>query len=92
MKTTTAAATAARTILALARGKYKSVACLYAGDHAAATFLTLTADRDRPQKLFAKYHPAAVVAVGGRSGIRAAAFATSVWRPGALIAAPWPPG
>jgi transposase len=59
--TTTTAATAARTILALDLGKYKSVACLYAGDPAKATFLTLTTDRDRLQKLFAKHRPDAVV-------------------------------
>jgi transposase len=61
MKTTTKTTTATRTILALDLGKYKSVACLYTGDPATATFLTLTTDRDRLRKLFAKHRPAAVV-------------------------------
>jgi transposase len=61
MTTTTTTATAARTILALDLGKYKSVACLYTGDPATATFLTLVTDRDRLRKLFAKHRPDAVV-------------------------------
>jgi transposase len=59
--TPTTAATAARTILAIDLGKYKSVACLYTGDPATATFVTFTTDRDRLQTLFAKHRPAAVV-------------------------------
>src|SRR6516164_4252208 len=58
MTTTT---TAARTILALDLSKYKSVACLYTGDPATATFLTFVTDRDRLRKLFAKHRPDAVV-------------------------------
>src|SRR5262252_2449815 len=61
MKTTTTTATAARTLLALDLGKYKSVACPYTGDPATATFLTLVTDRDRLRKLFAKHRPDAVV-------------------------------
>ena len=59
--TTTTAATAARTILALDLGKYKSVACLYTGDPATATFLTFVTDCDRLHKLVAKHRPDAVV-------------------------------
>jgi transposase len=59
MTTTTTAA--ARTILAIDLGKYKSVACLYTGDPATAVFLTFTTDRDRLRKLFAKHRPDAVV-------------------------------
>ena len=59
--TTTTAATAARTILALDLGKYKSVACLSTGDPATATFLSLVTDRDRLRRLFAKHRPGAVV-------------------------------
>jgi transposase len=59
--TTTTPATAARPILAIDLGKYKSVACLYAGDPAAATFVSFPTDRDRLQKLFTKHRPAAVV-------------------------------
>ena len=58
MTTTT---TAARTILALDLGKYKSVACLYTGDPATATFLTFVTDCDRLHKLVAKHRPDAVV-------------------------------
>jgi transposase len=59
--TTTTPATATPTILAIDLGKYKSVACLYAGDPAAATFVSFPTDRDRLQKLFTKHRPAAVV-------------------------------
>ena len=52
--TTTSMATA-HTILALDLGKYKSVACLYTGDPATATFLTLVTDRERLRKLVQKY-------------------------------------
>ena len=48
-------------ILALDLGKYKTVACAYAGDPAAARFESLTTDRDRLRKLFAKYRPAVIV-------------------------------
>jgi hypothetical protein len=41
-------------ILALDLGKYKTVACAYPGDPAAARFESLTTDRDRLRKLFAK--------------------------------------
>src|SRR5262245_31239933 len=58
---TTTATAAARTILALDLGKSKSVACPSTGDPAAATFLTLTTDRERLRKLLAKHRPAAVV-------------------------------
>ena len=61
MTTTTTTATAARTIVALDLGKYKSVACLYTGDPATATFVSFTTDRDWLRKLFAKHCPAAVV-------------------------------
>jgi transposase len=59
--TTTTPATAARPILAIDLGKYKSVACLYSGDPAAATFVSFPTDRDRLEKLFAKHRPTAVV-------------------------------
>jgi transposase len=59
--TTTTTATAARTILAIDLGKYKSVACLYNGDPATATFVSFPTDRNRLEKLFAKHRPAAVV-------------------------------
>ncbi|HZY87939.1 MAG TPA: hypothetical protein VFE78_24100 [Gemmataceae bacterium] len=55
--TTTTPATAARPILAIDLGKYKSVACLYAGDPAAATFVSFPTDRDRLQKLFTSIGP-----------------------------------
>ena len=42
MKTTTTTATAARTILALDLGKYKSVACAYDPDTTRGRFDTLT--------------------------------------------------
>jgi transposase len=60
---TSPAAPAATTdlILALDLGKYKTVACAYPGDPAAARFESLTTDRDRLRKLFAKHRPAVVV-------------------------------
>jgi transposase len=61
MTTTTTAGTAARTILAIDLGKYKSVACLYPGEPAAATFVTLTTDRHHLERLFARHRPDAVV-------------------------------
>jgi transposase len=64
--TTTATATVTITtptglILAIDLGKYKSAACLYAGDPATARFGTLTTDREHLGKLFAKHRPAVVV-------------------------------
>jgi len=58
MKTLTASTT---TIVALDLGKYKSVACLYDGDPAAARFDTLTTGRDELRRLFRRHRPAAVV-------------------------------
>ena len=60
---TTAAPTAAPAglILALDLGKYKTVACAYQGDPAAARFESLTTDRDHLRKLFARRRPAVVV-------------------------------
>ena len=58
---TSAAAPAAGTILALDLGKYKSVACAYSGDPDAARFESLTTDRDHLRRLFAKHRPAVVV-------------------------------
>src|SRR3954447_7177761 len=59
---TTAAVTAtAGLILALDLGKYKTVACAYPGDPAAARFESVVTDRDRLRKLFAKFRPAVVV-------------------------------
>src|SRR3954447_296170 len=59
---TTAAVTAtAGLLLALDLGKYKTVACAYQGDPAAARFESLTTDRDHLRKLFAKHRPAVVV-------------------------------
>src|SRR5262245_16616145 len=50
--TTTATATPGL-ILALDLGKYKTVACAYAGDPSTARFETLTTDREHLRKLFA---------------------------------------
>ncbi len=58
--TTTAAATPGL-ILALDLGKYKSVACAYQGDPAAARFESLTTDRAHLRQLFAKHRPGVVV-------------------------------
>jgi hypothetical protein len=52
---------ASRTILALDLGKYKSVACTYAGDPADARFQSLTTDRAHLRRLFDQLRPAAVV-------------------------------
>src|SRR5437868_6026426 len=59
--TTTAQAATAGLILALDLGKYKTVACAYHGDPAAARFESLTTDRDHLRKLFAKHRPAVIV-------------------------------
>jgi transposase len=48
-------------ILALDLGKYKSVACAYQGDPAAARFESLTTDRAHLRQLFAKHRPGVVV-------------------------------
>lgn len=61
MKTTTSTPTAARTILALDLGKYKSVACAYDLATTQARFDTLTTSREQLRKLFARERPAAVV-------------------------------
>ena len=60
-KTKTTTQTAARTILALDLGKYKSVACAYDPDTAEARFDTLTTSREELRKLFARERPAVVV-------------------------------
>jgi transposase len=57
----TATPTAAPAILALDLGKYKTVACLYAGDPAAARFHTLTTGRAELRRLFARHRGAVVV-------------------------------
>jgi len=49
------------TIVAIDLGKFKSVACLYTGDPASATFVSFPTDREHLQKLFAKHRPVAVV-------------------------------
>ena len=59
--TTTASAPAPCAILALDLGKYKTVACAYDGDPAAARFHTLDTSREELRKLFARRRPAAVV-------------------------------
>src|SRR5262249_62218150 len=61
MSAATMTAAAAGPILALDLGKYKSVACAYPGDPAGARFESVTTDRDRLRRLFAKYRPAVVV-------------------------------
>jgi transposase len=58
--TTTTPATAARTILALDLGKYKTVACAY-DDTTQPRFDTLTTSREHLRKLFARQRPQAVV-------------------------------
>ena len=55
--TTTTAATAARTILALDLGKYKSVACLYDRATAAATFDSIPTSRAELLRLFRRHRP-----------------------------------
>ena len=57
----TSAAPAAAPILALDLGKYKSVACAYAGGPESARFDTLTTSREQLRALFARERPAAVV-------------------------------
>ena len=52
MTTTTTKATAARAILALDLGKYKTVACAYPPGTTAARFDTLTTSREQLRKLF----------------------------------------
>jgi transposase len=59
--TTTTRTTAARTILALDLGKYKSVACAYAPATTQARFETLATSREQLRKLLARERPAAVV-------------------------------
>ncbi len=61
MTTTTPKATAARTILALDLGKYKTVACACDPATAQARFDALTTSREHLRKLFARERPAAVV-------------------------------
>jgi transposase len=48
-------------ILALDLGKYKTVACLYAGDPAAARFVTLDTTRAELGRLLARHRPGVVV-------------------------------
>src|SRR5689334_16366420 len=61
MTTATATTPTAGLILALDLGKYKTVACAYAGDPATARFESLPTDRDHLRKLFAKHRPAVAV-------------------------------
>jgi transposase len=61
MTTATATAPTAGLILALDLGKYKTVACAYRGEPAAARFESLTTDREHLRKLFARHRPALVV-------------------------------
>src|SRR5215471_10479114 len=61
MTTTTTKATAARALLALDLGKYKTVACAYDPATTQARFDTLTTSRERLRKLCARQRPAAVV-------------------------------
>src|SRR3712207_5175288 len=49
------------TIVAIDLGEYKSVACLYSGDPAAAAFPSLPTGRDHRRRLFARHAPAAAV-------------------------------
>ena len=55
--TTTTRTTAARTILALDLGKYKSVACLYDRATAAATFDSIPTSRAELLRLFRRHRP-----------------------------------
>jgi hypothetical protein len=59
--TTTIAATAAGTILALDLGKYKSLACAYDPATTLARFDTLASSPEELRKLFARERPAAVI-------------------------------
>jgi transposase len=58
--TTATATTTTTTILALDLGKYKSVACLYDGDPAAARFYTVTTCRAELARLIDRHRPAVV--------------------------------
>ena len=58
--TATTAAAPACPILALDLGKYKTVACAYHGDPAAARFHTLDTTRDELRKMFQRHRPAVV--------------------------------
>jgi transposase len=67
--TTTTAATAAGTILALDLGKYKSVACACDRATTQARFDALTTAREELRQLFARHRPAVVVVeAGARAG------------------------
>src|SRR5437763_726563 len=57
----TNSSTTAGPIVAIDLGKYKSVACLYPGDPAAARFHTLTTCREQLAKLLTSWRPAVVV-------------------------------
>jgi transposase len=59
--TTTTAATAAGTILALDLGKYKTVACAYDRATTDARFVTVRTGHDELRALFTRYRPAVVV-------------------------------
>src|SRR2546423_1082494 len=61
MTTTTTAATAADTILAIDLGEYKSVACAYGRATAHARFDTVRTGKDELARLFARHRPAVVV-------------------------------
>jgi transposase len=50
-----------KTILAIDLGKYKSVACSFAGDPAKAQFVTLVTDRERLGKLIKQVSPSVVL-------------------------------
>jgi transposase len=63
--TTTSPATAARTILALDLGQYKTVACAYDPGTTQARFDTVTTAREPLRKPFARQRPAAVVIEAG---------------------------
>ncbi len=58
---TTTIPTAASTILAIDLGKYKSVACLYAGSPDSARFDSFTTDRARLTQLLQRCQPSVVV-------------------------------
>src|SRR5439155_17859496 len=53
--------TTAGLIVALDLGKYKTVACVYDGDPAAARFQTLSTGREELCRLLARHRPAVVV-------------------------------
>ena len=50
-----------KTILAIDLGKYKSVACSFAGDPAKAQFVSLVTDRQRLGKLIEQVRPSVVL-------------------------------